>query len=423
MGFRDLVDGSRTVKDPVSVNYDMKAESESSGNVPLLFSEIIESPGHRATMNILTRHRLCEAFDVEPGELIDILAWAMENPSDTVLVDGDSAPVLENKMEVTDISTLPIPWHYREDGGRYQSSSIIIAQYGGQRNTSFHRQLLKGPDRTTVRLVPRHLRTMADQAFERNEDVPIAVVNGPDPLVLLAAAMSFNEPIDELQVASALHERLYGEKLRLVELPNGVQVPAESEYAMEARITTKLDDEGPYVDITGTVDDIRQEPVIEYDSIRHRNEPIFHALIPAGVEHMTLMGMPRAPTIKTAVSEVVTCTDVYLTDGGSGWLSSVVQIIPEKSGDSMRAIHAALDGHKSMKQVIVVDTDIDVTNSSRVEWALMTRWQPDKDTLILSNQKGSSLDPSRSSDGTTGKIGLDATIEPGADRTPFESVL
>ena len=423
MGFREFVDGIRMVKDPISVKYDMKIASESSGNEPLLFSEIIESPGQRAVTNILTRHRLCEAFNVEPGELIDILSWAMENPSDTVLVEADSAPVLENKMERTDISVLPIPRHYREDGGRYQSSSIIVAQYGMQRNTSFHRQLLKGPNRTTVRLVPRHLRTMADQAFENNEDVPIVVVNGPDPLVLLAAAMSFNEPIDELRVASALHERLYGAKLGLVEMPNGVQVPAESEYAMEARITTKLDDEGPYVDITGTVDDIRQEQVIEYDSIYHRNEPIFHALIPAGVEHMTLMGMPRAPTIKTAVSEVVTCTDVYLTDGGSGWLSSVVQIIPENSGDSMRAIEAALDGHKSMKQVIVVDTDIDVTNSTRVEWALMTRWQPDKDTLILSDQKGSSLDPSRSPDGTTSKIGIDATIDPGVDRSPFESVL
>ena len=73
--------------------------------------------------------------------------------------------------------------------------------------------------------------------------------------------------------------------------------------------------------------------------------------------------------------------------------------------------------------VIVVDDDIDVTNSSRVEWALMTRWQPDKDTLILSDQKGSSLDPSRSSDGTTSKIGMDATIEPGIDRSPYESVL
>ena len=423
MGFREFVDGIRIVKDPISVKYDMKIASESTGNEPLLFSEIIESPGQRAVTNILTRHRLCEAFNVEPGELIDILSWAMENPSDTVLVEADSAPVLENKMERTDISVLRIPRHYREDGGRYQSSSIIVAQYGMQRNTSFHRQLLKGPDRTTVRLVPRHLRTMADQAFENNEDVPIVVVNGPDPLVLLAAAMSFNEPIDELRVASALHERLYGAKLGLVEMPNGVQVPAESEYAMEARITTKLDDEGPYVDITGTVDDIRQEQVIEYDSIYHRNEPIFHALIPAGVEHMTLMGMPRAPTIKTAVSEVVTCTDVYLTDGGSGWLSSVVQIIPENSGDSMRAIQAALDGHKSMKQVIVVDTDIDVTNSTRVEWALMTRWQPDKDTLILSDQKGSSLDPSRSPDGTTSKIGIDATIDPGVDRSPFESVL
>jgi len=423
MGFRDLVDGIRRVEDPISVNYDMKTASESSGNEPLLFNRIIESPGQRAVTNILTRHRLCEAFDVEPGELIDILSWAMENPSDTVLVDADSAPVLKNKMENTDISVLPIPRHYKEDGGRYQSSSIIVAQYRGQRNTSFHRQLLKAPDRTTVRLVPRHLRTMADQAYGNNEDVPIVVVNGPDPLVLLAAAMSFNEPIDELSVASALHERLYGAKLGLVEMPNGIQVPAESEYAMEARITMKSDDEGPYVDITGTVDDIRQEPVIEYDSIYHRDEPIFHALIPAGVEHMTLMGMPRAPTIKTAVSEVVTCTDVYLTDGGSGWLSSVVQIIPENPGDSMKAIQAALDGHKSMKQVIVVDTDIDVTNSTRVEWALMTRWQPDKDTLILSDQKGSSLDPSRSGDGTTSKIGLDATIEPGSDRTPFESVL
>ena len=423
MGFRELVDGSRLVDGSVSVNYDMREASESSGNEPLLFTDIIESPGHRAAMNILTRHRLCESFGVEPGELIDILAWAMENPCETETVDRESAPVMENKMEKVDISRLPIPWHYREDGGRYQSASIIIAQYRGLRNTSFHRQLLKSSDRSSVRLVPRHLRTMADQANESDDEIPIAVVNGPDPLVLLAAAMSFNEPLDELLVASALHERLYGSKLKLVELPNGVQVPAESEYAMEARITTKLDEEGPYVDITGTVDDIRQEPVIEYDAIHHRNEPIFHALIPAGVEHMTLMGMPRAPTIKTAVSEVVTCTDVYLTEGGSGWLSSVVQIVPEKAGDSMTAIQAALDGHKSMKQVIVVDTDIDVTNSSRVEWALMTRWQPDKDTLILSNQKGSSLDPSRSQDGTTSKIGLDATIEPGADRSPFESVL
>ena len=423
MGFRELVDGSRVSDVPISVNFDMKEESETSGNEPILFNEIIESPGHRAAMNILTRQRLCEAFEVQPGELIDILSWAMENPSDPVLIESENSPVLENTMVVPDLLGIPIPWHYREDGGRYQSASIIIAQYEGLRNTSFHRQLVKDENTTCVRLVPRHLRTMVNTAQEKNDEVPIAVVNGPDPVVLLAAAMSFDEPLDELRVAAALHERLYGSQLEVVELSNGVVVPAISEYAMEARITTSTGEEGPYVDITGTVDDIRLEPVIEYDKIHHRNDPIFHALIPAGVEHMTLMGMPRAPTIKTAVSEVVTCTDVYLTDGGSGWLSSVIQIIPEESGDGMKAIKAALDGHKSMKQVIVVDNDIDVTDSSRVEWALMTRWQPDRDTLILSNQKGSSLDPSRSSDGTTSKIGMDATIEPGIERSPNESVL
>ena len=423
MGFRELVSGSRVSDVPISVNFDMKEESETSGNEPILFNEIIESPGHRAAMNILTRQRLCEAFEVRPGELIDILSWAMENPSEPVLTESEIPPVLENTMVDPDLFKIPIPWHYREDGGRYQSASIIIAQYGGVRNTSFHRQLVKDESTTCVRLVPRHLRTMVNTAQENKDDVPIAVVNGPDPVVLLAAAMSFDEPLDELRVAAALHERLYGSQLEVVELSNGVVVPAISEYAMEARITTSTGEEGPYVDITGTVDDIRLEPIIEYDNIHHRNDPIFHALIPAGVEHMTLMGMPRAPTIKTAVSEVVTCTDVYLTDGGSGWLSSVVQIIPEESGDGMKAIKAALDGHKSMKQVIVVDNDIDVTDSSRVEWALMTRWQPDKDTLILSGQRGSSLDPSRSPDGTTSKIGMDATIDPGIDRSPFESVL
>jgi UbiD family decarboxylase len=138
---------------------------------------------------------------------------------------------------------------------------------------------------------------------------------------------------------------------------------------------------------------------------------------------MTLMGMPRAPTIKNAVSEVVKCTDVYLTEGGCGWLSSVVQIEPEGPEDGFKAINAALDGHRSMKQVIIVDKDVDVTDPNRVEWALMTRWQPDKDTVILSNQKGSSLDPSREHDGATSKIGMDATVDPSLDKGPFESVL
>ena len=423
MGFREMLKGAIVDEAPISVSFEMRARSLEKGNAPMVFTNVKEAPGHSAAINILDRKRLCEYFDVEPGELIDILSWAMNNPTDPKVVPSSEAAAMENTMEKVDLSKIPIPWHFAEDGGRYQSASIIIAQHNGVRNTSFHRQLLIGSDRTVTRLVPRHLRTMVENAREAGEDVPIAVVNSPDPVVLLAGAMSFDEPIDELMVASALHEKFYGSPLRLFELPNGVMAPANAEYVMQARITTQNSDEGPYVDITGTVDDVRQEPVIEYDSIHHRTSPTFHALIPAGREHMTLMGMPRAPTIKNAVSEVVKCTDVYLTEGGCGWLSSVVQIEPEGPEDGFKAINAALDGHRSMKQVIIVDKDVDVTDPNRVEWALMTRWQPDKDTVILSNQKGSSLDPSREHDGATSKIGMDATVDPSLDRGPFESVL
>ena len=204
---------------------------------------------------------------------------------------------MQSGQEEVDLSKIPIPWHFKEDGGRYQSASIIVAQYSGVRNVSFHRQLLRDRNHTVARLVPRHLRTISAEAAEAGDDVPIAVVNGPDPTVLLAAAMSFSDYVDELTVASSLHMRLHGSPLKVVMLPNGVMVPADAEYAMEARITTDRDDEGPYVDITGTVDDIRQEHVIEYDYVHHRVDPIFHALIPTGIEHRTLMGMPRAPTI------------------------------------------------------------------------------------------------------------------------------
>ena len=423
MAFRDMLNGVHNVRESTSVLHGMIETSNKLGDIPLVFNDISEAPGHRAALNVLEKSRLCEMFDISPGDLIDVLAWAMENPSEPEIVDYTDAPVMQSGQEDVDLSKIPIPWHFEEDGGRYQSASIIVAQYSGVRNVSFHRQLLRDSKQTVARLVPRHLRTISSEAAEAGDDVPIAVVNGADPTVLLAAAMSFSDYVDELTVASSLHTKLHGTPLKVVILPNGVMVPANAEYAMEARITTERDDEGPYVDITGTVDDIRQEHVIEYDCVHHRINPIFHALIPTGIEHRTLMGMPRAPTIKNSVSKVVDCVDVHMTDGGCGWLSSVVQIIPKNDGDGMLAIEAAFRGHPSMKQVVVVDKDIDISDPKRVEWALMTRWQPDKDTIILSGQRGSSLDPSRTEDGVTSKIGMDATLTPGMDRSPFESVL
>ncbi len=419
MAFRDHLAGAHIPQEALSCIHGLFDLSRNL-NHDMILSDILEAPGHRAALNVLARDRLCAVLDVEPGELIDILGWAMQNPSDPVVID--SGPVLEHSIEPVDMTQLPIPHHYREDRGRYMSASIVIAEYQGQRNVSFHRQFLRDESHVVARLVPRHLRTMVDTARSRGQTVPIAIVNGCDPVVLLAAAMSFDEHIDELTVANTLHSKFYGAPLPLVKLANGIAVPANAEYAMCAEITLEDDLEAPYVDITGTLDDERIEPVFKIQSIQHRKNPIFHALIPAEAEHKALMGLPRAPTIKTAVAAVTECHDVHMTEGGCGWLSAVVSITPSSPEDGRKAIEAALAGHRSMKMVTIVDKDIDVSDPVRVEWAMMTRWQPDRDTLIMSGQKGSSLDPSRNADGTTGKIGYDATISPDEDTSPYISV-
>lgn len=422
MAFRDHLAAATIEKGEISLIHEMLEHSQSSNHAMTIFENITECPGHKSAINMLTRDRLCAAIGIEPEAYIDTLGWAMTNPSTPVLVNTDDAPCMENRAQEVDLNLIPIPHHWPADRGRYSSASIIIAQDNGIRNVSFHRQFLRDKNHLVVRLVPRHLRTMVMNARSEGREVSVAVVNAPDPVVLLAAAMSFNENIDELTIAAALHEKLYGTPLQLVELPNGVQIPADAEYAWWGRITLEDDDEGPYVDITGTVDDVRQEPVIEIDGLTHRDNPIFHALIPGEAEHKTLMGLPRAPTIKAAVNEVVNCVDVHMTEGGCGWLGAVLKIRKENHDDGMKAIEAAFAGHKSMKIVTVVDEDIDITDPVRVEWAMMTRWQPDKDTIILSNQRGSSLDPSRYDDGKTSKIGYDATIDFGVDREGFMSV-
>ncbi|MEM1973258.1 MAG: UbiD family decarboxylase, partial [Thermoplasmata archaeon] len=102
--------------------------------------------------------------------------------------------------------------------------------------------------------------------------------------------------------------------------------------------------------------------------------------------------------------------DVKLTYGGGSWLHGVVKIRKRREDDGKRAIMAAFRGHKSLKHVVIVDEDINIENLEEVEWAIATRFQADRDMIII-KERGSSLDPSRYSDDITAKMGLDATMK------------
>ena len=171
------------------------------------------------------------------------------------------------------------------------------------------------------------------------------------------------------------------------------------------------------MDITGTYDFIRDQPVIKVEKIWACKDPVMQLLLPGGNEHYLFMGLPREPIIFKTVQQAVPRThNVRLTEGGCCWLNGVVSITKNKEGDGMNAIMAAFTGHPSMKHVIIVDEDIDIFDDRQVEWAVATSFQADR-VLRIPGAAGSSLDPS--AEGTTWKMGLDATIPLRMDRKLF----
>lgn len=358
-----------------------------------------------------TRDKMARFLGIQSDDLMTHMMSAMSEPKPFEVAEKGEWEA--NVTDDFDLTRLPIPRYFPEDGGRYITSGVIIAEYEGKRNMSFHRMMVIGKDALAVRLVPRHLFTMHKAAKAAGEELRISICVGLCPCALLAAASSLDYEVDELEVASALRLSALGEPMVLAEGRNGLLVPASCDYVFEGRITMDETDEGPFVDITGTYDHVRKQPVIKIDRMMHVDDPVFHLLQPGGNEHFLLMGMPREPVIFRTVRQTVPRTHaVRLTEGGCCWLNGVVSISKNKEGDGVNAIMAAFSGHPSMKHVIIVDKDIDIFDDRQVEWAMATRFQGNR-MLVIPDAAGSSLDPS--ADGTTYKVGIDATMPLGKE--------
>ncbi|RLI41204.1 UbiD family decarboxylase, partial [Candidatus Bathyarchaeota archaeon] len=135
-----------------------------------------------------------------------------------------------------------------------------------------------------------------------------------------------------------------------------------------------------------------------------------------------LMGLPREAAIYEAVSKVVPKVKaVNLSVGGCGWLHAIISIEKQSEGDGKSALIAAFAAHPSLKHAVIVDSDINVFDLSEVEWALALRFQASEDLLVISNVRGSTLDPSADqSQGLTSKMGIDATRPLKVPRENFE---
>lgn len=385
------------INDAVSSEYEAPKLSLKRPGM-LLFNDL---DGKNGVMNLLsTREALSVALSVPVSDLVSHLSKCKYNGR--IVEDGTIS------CERVDLDKIPIMRHYPKDAGRYITAGVVFSAYGGVENASVHRMLVSGKDKLVARLVEgRHTHTLLKQAQKNGEKLPVAIAIGLNPLVMFASCSRVPQNM-ELAFAA----ELLGGEIKVKRLSNGIRVP-DAEIILEGYIGTEMAEEGPFVDITGTYDPIRQQSVIELTGMHLKENFIYHGILPAGDEHKLLMGAPYEPLIYKSVSGVTGVRDVILTKGGCGYLHAVVKIAKRTNGDGKNAIMAAFAAHTSLKHVIIVDEDIDITNSDDIEFALATRVRADTDIMIISGVRGSSLDPCRISDGMNVKMGIDATMELG----------
>lgn len=373
---------------------------------PVLF-ENVKGSDYRVVSGICSqREYFVLALGVPQERLLSLLAQAYADPVPPEVVE--TAPCQEVVEHDVDLNRIPILTHLEADGGPYVTAGVaVIKDPELGRNVCYHRLMQLDERRFAGRIVEG--RGTHAAIGKMGNDLEVAICLGLSPPLLLAAAMSPPEGVDELGIANALRST------PLVKcVTKDLEVPAGAEIVLEGRITRQTVPEGPFLDLTETRDVVRQQPVIEIDCVTHRRDPIYHALLPGKLEHKTLMGMPREPGIYAAVNEVCDCRNVYITPGGMSWLHAVVQVRKRDAEDGRRAIGAAFRGHGSLKHVVVVDEDVNPFDWHDVEWAIATRFQADRDLVVLEDQPGSSLDPSAlrvpGQKACTAKMGLDATI-------------
>jgi UbiD family decarboxylase len=392
---------------PVSTEYELAGIIDALGEKPVYFEKVKESTYPVVAGLVSSKELIARSLGIQKDQLLHKLSNAIEHPVPPQMASrGECQEVVEDNVNLT---KLPVMRFTEKDGGKYIASAISIIkdpEFGTQ-NMCFHRLMLVDKNRFVARIVENRGTDLALKKAGGELDVAICI--GNSTAVLLSAATTLPMGVDELGMANALEETAVV-KCKTVDL----KVPKECEIVLEGKITKEKTAEGPFLDTTGTLDKIRQQPIIEIKCVTHRKNPIYQALLPGRREHQFLMGMPKEPTIFNEVNKVCECKDVYITPGGCSWLHAVVQIKKKNPDDGKKAISAAFEGHKSLKHCVIVDDDINIYDPHDVEWAIATRFQADKNAVILPNQHGSSLDPSgdltEGKKATTCKMGLDATI-------------
>jgi len=330
-----------------------------------------------------------------------------------------SAPCQEIVWEGADVdlSKLPIQTCWPDDAAPLITWGLVVTRGPDKprQNLGIYRQQVIAPNKVIMRwLAHRGGALDFRDHYLRNpgQPFPVAVVIGADPATILGAVTPIPDSLSEYQFAGLLR----GSKTELVKcLGSDLQVPASAEIVLEGVIyPDEMALEGPFGDHTGYYNEQEEFPVFTIERITMRRDPIYHSTYTGKPpDEPSMLGVALnevfVPLLQKQFPEI---KDFYLPPEGCSYRMAVVSIRKQYAGHAKRVmfgIWSFLRQFMYTKFIVVVDDDIDIRDWKEVIWAITTRVDPVRDTLLVDNTPIDYLDFASPVSGLGGKMGLDAT--------------
>jgi 2,5-furandicarboxylate decarboxylase 1 len=330
-----------------------------------------------------------------------------------VLLPAQSAPVkqvIRTGLEV-DLRDLPIVRHHRMDPAPYIDMTPVMRDPDmGHYNIAFLRTMYKGPRKLGLHMSPRHNWQICRKNEEKDLPTPVVIVVSHHPAFYLGALNVSPFGVDDYELVGSL----MNEGMRLVPSETWGKdflVPADAEMVIEGEIPPGVREvEGPFGEFPGTYGPQRLRWVIDVKAITHRKDAVYQDIFVSHRDNWVLGAIPKEGTLFNRIKGVVpTVKAVHLPNSGTGRFNCYISIDKKVDGESKQAALIALGECDFVKNVFVVDADIDPFNEEQVMWAFATRCQADQDVDIIKNMKGNTLEPSQTDDIMTTKMIIDAT--------------
>lgn len=384
----------------------------------MTFENVKGHPGAKVVIGLLaSRKRVGYLLNSKPEKLGFMMRDAVKNAIAPVVVDKAKAQCQEVVHLATDEGfdirkLIPAPTNTPEDAGPYVTLGMCYASdvETGESDVTIHRLCLQSKDEISMFFTPgaRHLGAFREKAEALGKPLPISISIGVDPAIEIASC--FEPPttplgFNELSIAGAIRGKA-------VELAPCVTIDenciANAEYVIEGELlvgarvredqnsnTGKAMPEFP--GYTGPAN--AELPVIKVKAVTHRVNPIMQTCIGPSEEHVSMAGIPTEASILDMVERAMPgrVQNVYAHSSGGGKFIAVIQLkktVPSDEGRQRQAALLAFSAFPELKQVILVDEDVDIFDTNDVLWAMTTRMQADVDIVTIPGVRCHPLDPS-----------------------------